>query len=84
MKDLATMQLSRHLAAPFAAALLAALLAQTAVVAQSPTRIDMSTLRPQVGGHVPGLTLNFNSASVPLSWTLTLKSLIRERPNLQK
>jgi peroxiredoxin len=26
----------------------------------------------------------FNPASVPLSWTLTLKSLIRERPNLKK
>jgi peroxiredoxin len=26
----------------------------------------------------------FNPASVPLSWTLTLKSLIRERPNLRK
>jgi DsbC/DsbD-like thiol-disulfide interchange protein len=26
----------------------------------------------------------FNPASVPLSWTLTLKSLVRERPNLRK
>jgi peroxiredoxin len=26
----------------------------------------------------------FNPASVPLSWTLTLKSLIRERPNLKQ
>ena len=26
----------------------------------------------------------FNPASVPLSWTLTLKSLIRDRPNLKK
>jgi hypothetical protein len=26
----------------------------------------------------------FNPASVPLSWTLTLRSLIRERPNLKK
>jgi peroxiredoxin len=26
----------------------------------------------------------FNPTSVPLSWTLTLKSLIRERPNLKK
>ena len=26
----------------------------------------------------------FNPASVPLSWTLTLKSLIRERPNRKK
>ena len=26
----------------------------------------------------------FSPASVPLSWTLTLKSLIRERPNVKK
>ena len=26
----------------------------------------------------------FNPASVPLSWTLTLRSLVRERPNLKK
>ena len=26
----------------------------------------------------------FNPASVPLAWTLTLKSLVRERPNLKK
>jgi hypothetical protein len=26
----------------------------------------------------------FNPASVPLSWTLILRSLIRERPNLKK
>jgi hypothetical protein len=51
------MRLSRHSAPPLAVALLAALLDQTAGMAQSPTRIDVSKLGPQVGERVPDFTL---------------------------
>ena len=57
MIHLTTMRLSRHSAPPLAVALLAALLDQTAGMAQSPTRIDVSKLGPQVGERVPDFTL---------------------------
>jgi cytochrome oxidase Cu insertion factor (SCO1/SenC/PrrC family) len=57
MIHLTTMRFSRHPALPLAVALLAALLIQTAAMAQSPNRIDVSKLGPQVGERVPDFTL---------------------------
>lgn len=51
------MGLSRCPAPLLAITLIAALLAQAAVMAQSPTRIDVSKLGPQVGERVPDFTL---------------------------
>jgi hypothetical protein len=48
-------------------ALLAALLAQSAAMAQSPNRIDVSKLGPQVGEHVPDFTLKDQNGK---TWTL--------------
>ena len=48
-------------------ALLAALLTQTAATAQSPTRIDVSKLGPQVGERVPDFTLKDQNGK---PWTL--------------
>jgi len=67
MIHLTTMRLSRHSAPPLAVALLAALLAQTAAMAQSPTRIDVSKLGPQVGERVPDFTLKDQNGK---PWTL--------------
>ena len=50
-----------------AVALLAALLAQTAAMAQSPARIDVSKLGPQVGERVPDFTLKDQNGKI---WTL--------------
>ncbi len=57
MVHLATMRLSRRSAPPLALALLAALLLQTGAMAQSPPRIDVSKLGPQVGERVPDFSL---------------------------
>jgi hypothetical protein len=70
MIHLTTMRLSRHSAPPLAVALLAALLDQTAGMAQSPTRIDVSKLGPQVGERVPDFTLRDPNGK---PWTLQSK-----------
>ena len=57
MVHLATMRLSRRPAPPLALALLAALLVQTAVMSQSPPKIDVSKLGPQLGERVPDFSL---------------------------
>lgn len=67
MIHLTTMRPLRHPAPPLAVALLAALLAQTAAMAQSPTRIDVSKLGPQVGERVPDFTLKDQNGK---PWTL--------------
>jgi hypothetical protein len=61
------MRLSLHPAPSLAPALLAALLAQTAAMAQSPARIDVSELGPQVGERVPDFTLKDQNGK---TWTL--------------
>ena len=61
------MRLSRHSPPPLAVALLAALLDQTAGMAQPPTRIDVSKLGPQVGERVPDFTLKDQNGK---TWTL--------------
>jgi cytochrome oxidase Cu insertion factor (SCO1/SenC/PrrC family) len=65
MIHLKTMRSPRRPA--LAVALLAALLAQTAVMAQSPARIDVSKLGPQVGERAPDFTLNDQNGK---PWTL--------------
>lgn len=67
MIHLTTMRLLRHPAPPLAVALLAALLAQIAALAQQPTRIDVSKLGPQVGEHVPDFALKDQNGK---PWTL--------------
>ena len=67
MVHLATMRLSRRPAPPLALALLAALFAQTAAMAQSPNRIDVSKLGPQVGERVQDFTLKDQNGK---PWTL--------------
>jgi hypothetical protein len=67
MVYLTTMRLSRRPPSPLALALLAALLAQTAAVAQSPSKIDVSKLGPQVGERVPDFSLKDQSGK---PWTL--------------
>ena len=57
MIHLTTMRLSRRPASPLALALLAVLFAQTAAKSQSPARIDVSKLGPQVGERVREFTL---------------------------
>lgn len=57
MIHLPTMRFSRHPVPPLTVAMLSALLAQTATMAQSPNRIDVSKLGPQVGERVPEFTL---------------------------
>ena len=59
------MRLLRHPVPPLA--LLAALLAHTAAMAQSSTRIDVSKLGPQVGERVPDFTLKDQNGK---PWTL--------------
>jgi hypothetical protein len=61
------MRLSQHPESRLAVALLAALLAQTAVMAQSPKKIDVSKLGPQVGERVPDFTLKDQNGK---TWTL--------------
>jgi hypothetical protein len=61
------MRLLQHQAPPLALALLAALFAQTAAMAQSPGRIDVSKLGPQVGERVPDFTLKDQNGK---TWTL--------------
>jgi hypothetical protein len=61
------MRLSRRPAPPLALALLAALFAQTAAMAQSPNRIDVSKLGPQVGERVQDFTLKDQNGK---PWTL--------------
>jgi hypothetical protein len=61
------MRLSRHPEPRLAVTLLAALLAQTAVMAQLPTRIDVSKIGPQVGERVPDFTLRDQNGK---TWTL--------------
>ncbi len=51
------MRLSQGPKPRLALTVLAALLTQTAAVAQSPNRIDVSKLGPQVGERVPDFTL---------------------------
>ena len=67
MIHLTAMRLLRHPALPLAVALLAALLAQTAAIAQPPTRIDVSKLGPQVGERVPDFALKDQNGK---PWTL--------------
>lgn len=67
MIDLTTMRFPRHPAPPLAVALLAALVAQTAAIAQSPNRIDVSKLGPQVGDRVPDFMLKDQNGK---TWTL--------------
>ena len=51
------MRLSRHRAARYTIALFAAVLVETAGMAQLPTRIDVSKLGPQIGERVPDFAL---------------------------
>ena len=67
MIHLATMGSSRHPAPSLALAVLAALLAQAAAMAQPPARIDVSKLGPQVGERVPDFTLKDQNGK---TWTL--------------
>ena len=67
MVHLTTMRLSRRPASPLALTLLAALLAQAAAMAQSPPRIDVSKLGPQVGERVPDFSLKDQNGK---PWTL--------------
>jgi hypothetical protein len=67
MIHLTTMRSSRHPVPKLAIALLSAQLAQTAAMAQSPDRIDLSKLGPQVGERVPDFTLMDQNGK---SWTL--------------
>jgi cytochrome oxidase Cu insertion factor (SCO1/SenC/PrrC family) len=67
MIHLTTMRLSRRPEPRLAVALLAALLTQTALMAQSRTRVDVSKLGPQIGEHVPDFTLKDQNGK---TWTL--------------
>jgi AhpC/TSA family len=67
MIHLKTMRSPRRPALPLAVVLLAALLTQTAVMAQSRTRVDVSKLGPQIGEHVPDFTLKDQNGK---TWTL--------------
>jgi cytochrome oxidase Cu insertion factor (SCO1/SenC/PrrC family) len=67
MIHLATMRLSRRPEPRLAVALLAALVAETGAMAQSPARIDVSKLGPQVGERAPDFTLNDQNGK---PWTL--------------
>ena len=67
MIHLTTMRLLRRPEPRLAATLLAALLSQTAVMGQSPPRIDVSKLGPQVGERVPDFTLKDQNGK---TWTL--------------
>ena len=67
MVHLTTMRLSRRPASPLALTLLAALLAETAAMAQSAPRIDVSKLGPQVGERVPDFSLKDQNGK---PWTL--------------
>ena len=67
MVHLTTMRLSRRPASHLALTLLAAPLAPTAAMAQSPPRIDVSKLGPQVGERVPDFTLKDQNGK---PWTL--------------
>jgi hypothetical protein len=66
MVHLTTMRLSRRPSSHLALTLLAALLAQAAM-AQSPPRIDVSKLGPQVGERVPDFYLKDQNGK---TWTL--------------
>ena len=68
------MRLSRRPEPRLAVTLLAALLAQTAVMAQSPPRIDLSKLGPQVDERVPDFTLKDQNGK-----TWTLQSIMRPK-----
>jgi hypothetical protein len=67
MIHLTTMRLSRHPALRLATTLLIGLIAQTAGMAQSPTKIDVSKLGPQVGERVPDFSLKDQNGKL---WTL--------------
>jgi len=67
MIHLKTMRPLRRPELRLAATLLAALLAQTAAMGQSPPRIDVSKLGPQVGERVPDFTLKDQNGK---TWTL--------------
>jgi AhpC/TSA family len=57
MVHLTTMRSSRRPPPLFASALLAGLFAQLPAMAQSPAKIDVSKLGPQVGERVPDFSL---------------------------
>lgn len=61
------MRLSRRPAPLLALALLAVLCVQPATMAQSPARIDLSKLGPQVGDRVPDFALKDQNGKL---WTL--------------
>ena len=67
MVHLTTMRLSTRQASRLALGLLAALSAQTAAMAQSAPRIDVSKLGPQVGERVPDFSLKDQNGK---PWTL--------------
>ena len=67
MVHLTTMRLSRRPASPLALTLLAALLAETAAMAQSAPKIDVPKLGPQVGERVPEFSLKDQNGK---PWTL--------------
>ena len=67
MVHLTTMRSSRCPLPLFAFALLAGLLAQLPTTAQSPAKIDVSKLGPQVGERVPDFSLKDQNGK---TWTL--------------
>ena len=67
MVHLTTMRLLRRPEPRSAATVLAAVLSQTAVMGQSPPRIDVSKLGPQVGERVPDFSLKDQNGK---PWTL--------------
>ena len=67
MVHLTTMRSSRCPLPLFAFALFAGLLAQLPTMAQSPSKIDVSKLGPQVGEHVPDFSLKDQNGKM---WTL--------------
>lgn len=67
MIHLTRMRLSRRPALRLALLLLAALLVQAAAMAQSPPKVDVSKLGPQVGERVPDFTLKDQNGK---TWTL--------------
>ncbi len=71
MVHLTTMQSSRCRVSLFPCALLAGLLAQASLMAQSPAKIDVSKLGPQVGERVPDFSLKDQNGK-----TFTLQSIM--------
>lgn len=67
MVHLTAMRASLRQLSSFGLALLAGLLPQMPVTAQSPAKIDVSKLGPQVGARVPDFSLKDQSGT---TWTL--------------